>query len=139
MSGARVGTSSGKVSSLIKRSKGSSNVADKAALGSLFLKLKYEDAFVAWINGVEVSRSSNVTGTPAYNTTSGARSENLAIAVDSIDVSTLGLPWTASVRPADSELPAAEFSGNPRKTPRYDYNQILYRLDLDDPKLAGAK
>ncbi len=27
----------------------------------------------------------------------------------------------------------------PRPTPRYDYNQILYRLDLDDPKLAGAQ
>ncbi|MFT6864933.1 MAG: hypothetical protein ACJAVK_003505 [Akkermansiaceae bacterium] len=31
------------------------------------------------------------------------------------------------------------FSGNPAKTPRYDYNQILYRLDLDDPALAGAQ
>jgi hypothetical protein len=30
----------------------------------------------------------------------------------------------------------AEFSGNPEKTPRYDYNQILYRLDLSDPRLA---
>ena len=29
----------------------------------------------------------------------------------------------------------AEFSGNPRPTPRYDYNQILYRLDLADPRL----
>jgi len=28
-----------------------------------------------------------------------------------------------------------EFSGNPNPTPRYDYNQILYRLDLDDPQL----
>ncbi len=27
------------------------------------------------------------------------------------------------------------FSGNPVKTPRYDYNQILYRLDLNDPRL----
>ncbi|HVT27017.1 MAG TPA: hypothetical protein VHE81_03260 [Lacipirellulaceae bacterium] len=26
----------------------------------------------------------------------------------------------------------------PEPTPRYDYNQILYRLDLDDPKLAPA-
>jgi hypothetical protein len=25
----------------------------------------------------------------------------------------------------------ADFSGNPIKTPRYDYNQVLYRLDLD--------
>jgi hypothetical protein len=29
----------------------------------------------------------------------------------------------------------AEFSGNPRKTPRYDYNQIMYRLDLADARL----
>jgi hypothetical protein len=32
----------------------------------------------------------------------------------------------------------AEFSGNPRKTPRYDYNQILYRLDLSHPTLTPA-
>jgi hypothetical protein len=29
---------------------------------------------------------------------------------------------------------AATFSGNENPTPRYDYNQILYRLDLDDPR-----
>lgn len=28
------------------------------------------------------------------------------------------------------------FSGNPEKTPRYDYNQIMYRLDLSDPRLV---
>jgi hypothetical protein len=28
------------------------------------------------------------------------------------------------------------FSGNPETTPRYNYNQILYQLDLDDPRLA---
>ncbi|MES2462725.1 MAG: hypothetical protein V4671_19260 [Armatimonadota bacterium] len=33
----------------------------------------------------------------------------------------------------------AEFSGNPRPTPRYDYNQILYRLDLADPRLEPAR
>ncbi len=30
------------------------------------------------------------------------------------------------------------FSGNKQPTPRYDYNQVLYRLDLDDPALAPA-
>jgi len=30
----------------------------------------------------------------------------------------------------------ASFSGNPDKTPRYDYNQIMYRLDLSDPRLS---
>lgn len=29
-----------------------------------------------------------------------------------------------------------QFADQPHPTPRYDYNQILYRLDLDDPKLA---
>jgi len=28
------------------------------------------------------------------------------------------------------------FSGNNEATPRYDYNQVLYRLDLDDPRLV---
>jgi hypothetical protein len=27
------------------------------------------------------------------------------------------------------------FSGNPHPTPRYEYNQIVYRLDLSDPRL----
>lgn len=31
-----------------------------------------------------------------------------------------------------------EFSGNPYKTPRYHYNQILYRLDLSDPRFQAA-
>ncbi len=28
------------------------------------------------------------------------------------------------------------FSGNPSATPRYDYNQVMYKLDLADPRLA---
>ena len=32
-----------------------------------------------------------------------------------------------------------EFSGNREPTPRYDYNQVLYRLDLDDPALNPAQ
>lgn len=32
-----------------------------------------------------------------------------------------------------------EFADRPPPTPRYDYNQILYRLDLDDPALKGAQ
>ena len=32
-----------------------------------------------------------------------------------------------------------QFADRPRPTPRYDYNQILYRLDLDDPLLKPAQ
>lgn len=31
------------------------------------------------------------------------------------------------------------FSGNDVATPRYDYNQIMYRLDLADPRLGGDR
>ncbi len=31
------------------------------------------------------------------------------------------------------------FSGNPDTTARYDYNQVMYRLDLDDPSLQGVR
>jgi hypothetical protein len=29
-----------------------------------------------------------------------------------------------------------DFSGNPDVTPRYEYNQVMYRLDLSDPRVA---
>lgn len=32
-----------------------------------------------------------------------------------------------------------QFADRPHPTARYDYNQILYRLDLDDPKLKGVQ
>ncbi len=32
-----------------------------------------------------------------------------------------------------------DFSGNPDRVPRYDYNQVLYRLDLGAEALAGAR
>ena len=33
----------------------------------------------------------------------------------------------------------AEFADHAEPTPRYNYNQMLYRLDLDDPRLAAAR
>jgi hypothetical protein len=47
--------------------------------------------------------------------------------------------------PADSPILVfegtftAEFADRPAPTPRYNYNQILYRLDLNDPKLSPAQ
>lgn len=47
--------------------------------------------------------------------------------------------------PADSPILLFEgthsttFANHPAPTPRYEYNQILYRLDLDDPKLEPAR
>ncbi len=47
--------------------------------------------------------------------------------------------------PADSPILifegtyTAEFADRPPPTPRYNYNQVLYRLDLDDPRLLPAR
>jgi hypothetical protein len=32
-----------------------------------------------------------------------------------------------------------DFSGDPHRTPRYNYNQVLYRLDLDAAALRAAR
>lgn len=32
-----------------------------------------------------------------------------------------------------------DFSGNPEKTPRYNYDQVLYRLDLGTGALRSAQ
>lgn len=32
-----------------------------------------------------------------------------------------------------------DFADRPHPTPRYDYNQMMYRIDLDDPKLKPAQ
>lgn len=33
----------------------------------------------------------------------------------------------------------ASFAGNTNKTPRYEYNQVMYRLDLSEPRLKWAQ
>lgn len=51
----------------------------------------------------------------------------------------------ADFTPTDSPILLFEgthsqtFANHPEPTPRYDYNQIMYRLDLDDPKLKPAR
>ncbi len=60
---------------------------DRDALESMTLKMRYDDGFVAYLNGVEVARR-NFEGQPAWNsvaTTSHA--DDLAVLFESIDVS----------------------------------------------------
>jgi len=53
----------------------------------------------------------------------------------------LHLDWTPAGKPQfyfDCTYTTL-FTDNKSPTPRYDYNQILYRLDLDDPALKPAQ
>ncbi|MBW7992486.1 MAG: hypothetical protein FVQ84_21065 [Planctomycetes bacterium] len=51
------------------------------------LKMRYDDGFVAYLNGVEVARR-NFTGTPAWNSSANSsRSDSLAVDFENIDIS----------------------------------------------------
>ena len=65
------------------------NVPDPASVGSLILKMKYDDGFFAWINGVRVIEANapeNVN--PVFSTAAvGARDENAALQYVEFDIS----------------------------------------------------
>ncbi|MHC4324189.1 MAG: lamin tail domain-containing protein, partial [Planctomycetota bacterium] len=54
---------------------------------SLDLNIRYDDGFIAYLNGVEVARS-NFNGTPAWNSNaSSTHSDSAAVFLESIDIS----------------------------------------------------
>ncbi|MCL5280074.1 MAG: lamin tail domain-containing protein, partial [Planctomycetes bacterium] len=60
-------------------------------LTSLVLKVRYDDGFVAYLNGTEVQRAL-FTGTPAWNSTASTRSDADAVVPEPFDISSrLGL------------------------------------------------
>jgi hypothetical protein len=60
---------------------------DPGDFDSLTLKLRYDDGFVAYINGVEAGRG-NFTGTPAWNSSADTdRLPSAAIVLEDIDIS----------------------------------------------------
>ncbi len=61
-------------------------IAEEAAADSLILRLKVEDGFVAYLNGVEVGRE-NVAGVPEWNTEALSRPDNVAINWLTLDIS----------------------------------------------------
>ncbi|MEJ2704791.1 MAG: CotH kinase family protein, partial [Sedimentisphaerales bacterium] len=56
-------------------------------LNFMSLRIRYDDGFIAWLNGVEIARQ-NFSGTPAWNShATASRSDALAVEPESIDVS----------------------------------------------------
>jgi hypothetical protein len=60
---------------------------DLSKLTALSLKIRYDDGFVAYLNGIEIARR-NFNGTPAWNSRSSASHvDSAAIVLEPIDVS----------------------------------------------------
>jgi hypothetical protein len=56
------------------------NVVDPGIITSLFLGVDYDDGYVAWINGTEVSRSASMPGgTPPWNPTPASHESSNAV------------------------------------------------------------
>ncbi len=64
------------------------------------LKVRYDDGFIAYINGVEAARR-NFTGTPTWNSSAnGSRSDSEAVNFENIDVSA----YLSAVKPGNNIL-----------------------------------
>jgi len=62
-------------------------VENKDELNSMILKVRYDDGFIAYLNGVEVARR-NFSGTPAWNSSADTtHSDSEAVNFEQIDIS----------------------------------------------------
>ncbi len=60
------------------------NSSDLAKVDFMTLEIRYDDGFIAYLNGTEVARR-NFTGTPAYNSSANAtHGDNLAVVLEEI-------------------------------------------------------
>ncbi len=71
-----------------------------AAIKSLTLNVRYDDGFIAYVNGVEVQRA-QFTGTPLWNSQAGStHDDTLAVSFESFDIS----GYISSLRQGDNIL-----------------------------------
>ncbi len=63
------------------------NVVSPPLVNSMTFKVKYDDGFIAYINGVEIARRNAPTGAPAWNSAAASdRADGLALTAEEIPV-----------------------------------------------------
>ncbi len=72
------------------------NVVNPAAFQDLVLRMRYEDGFVAYLNGNEVARS-NIAGTVSYNSTASSNPDSQAVNFENFPLSGASLIAGANV------------------------------------------
>lgn len=73
---------------------------DLSSITELTLKVRYDDGFIAYLNGVELARR-NFTGTPAWNSNASASvSDSEAVVFENIDIS----EYISNLKPGDNIL-----------------------------------
>lgn len=72
------------------------SVANPAEIANLTLRMKYDDGFVAYLNGVEVARR-GVTGVVGFDTIAPNRADSVAVTFEDIPISAASLVTGANV------------------------------------------
>jgi len=62
------------------------NLTDASDIGRLVLRLRYDDGFVAWLNGVEVARANAPASVSWNSTATGRHSDGLAVQLEDFDL-----------------------------------------------------
>lgn len=76
-------------------------VADPSLFDLLTLRVKYDDGFIAYLNGGWIADANPPTGTPAYNSKASTRhDDSLAILYEDFDVT----PYISLLRPGENVL-----------------------------------
>lgn len=65
-------------------------VADPSSVSNLILRMRYDDGFVAYLNGVEVARA-NVSGAVGYNATASSNPDSAAVNFADFPISSASL------------------------------------------------
>jgi CotH kinase protein/Lamin Tail Domain len=97
------------------------DVEDLNKLTTLSLQIRYDDGFVAYLNGVEIARR-NFSGTPAWNSRAGAsRADSAAVLLEPIDVS----PFIGYLKPGGNILAIQGLNNSPTSS------DLLISAELD--------
>jgi len=112
-------------------------IQDKTKIQSLYIGADYDDAYVAWINGVEVYRSPEMpAGTPLYNTTPNPSHEASNGLVPNYgiphDISATGIPALVD---GDNVLAVGIWNAGSGSTDLV----LVPRLSINRPKSATMK
>ena len=127
------------------------NVTDPNSIGALILKIRYDDGFVAWINGVRVmDANSPENSNPTFNTaTNGGSSgdDNLAITLREFDISSVKSLLVAgtntlAIQGLNSGSGSADLLVDPVLVSRQYSNPttgtVYYTTDGSDPRTASG-
>ncbi len=119
------------------------------AVDELVLRMKYDDAYVAYLNGVEVARR-NFVGTPAYDSLGTLHDDTAAVLFEDVDISAsknllVSGQNLLSIHGINTNLTSSDFLIQPALVSRVTTiinlegaGQIYYTTDGSDPRGASG-